>query len=81
MEWKSIKDDGLPPLGAALMVTIYDTIRNRRELRYPVVYRHAFYHDGYGFYEHGLEEHQLLTEYSQVLAWAEMPKVYEGEMK
>ena len=35
MEWKSIKEQK-PPIGEALIVTIYDGCRNRRELRYPV---------------------------------------------
>ena len=77
MKWHDIKD-GLPPTGTALIVTIYDSIRNRRELRYPVTYRERFYAEGYGFYMLGHDDGILLPEYSQVLAWTEIPKPYEG---
>lgn len=77
VNWTSIKDS-LPPVGEPLIVTIYDSIRNRRELRYPVFYRKSCYHDGYGFYEYGLEDNMLLPEYSEVLAWMELPRPYWG---
>ena len=41
-EWINI-NDGLPPVGMPIIVTINDTFRNRRELRYPVIYRKRFY--------------------------------------
>lgn len=72
INWTSIKDS-LPPVAEPLIVTIYDSIRNRRELRYPVFYRKSCYYDGYGFYEYGLEDNVLLPEYSEVLAWMELP--------
>lgn len=75
MEWHDIKD-GLPPIGTALIVTIFDSIHNRWELRYPVEYRKSYYSDHYGFYQYGLEENMLLKEYSEVFAWMEIPEPY-----
>lgn len=78
VNWTSIKDS-LPPVGEPLIVTIIDSIKNcRRELRYPVFYRKSCYRDGYGFYEHGLEDGVLLPEYSEVIAWMELPTPYWG---
>ena len=38
-KWKTIKDDGLPPVGSCLIVTIKNHgYGGRRELRYPVHY-------------------------------------------
>lgn len=76
-EWKSIKD-GLPPIGSPLIVTIFDSFRNRRELRYPVYYQKSIYSGDYGFYVNGTD--YLMPEYSEVLAWQEIPDVYEGEV-
>lgn len=76
--WNDIKD-GLPPLGKALIVTVYDSLHDRRETRYPVIYRQSYFHNGYGFYVYGAEEHILLPEYSEVLAWIEIPSPYKNE--
>ena len=75
--WVSI-NEGLPPIGKALIVTIHDVLRQRRELRYPVHYRQSFYSDNYGFYQYGVEESILLPEFSEVIAWMELPMPYEG---
>ena len=75
-KWISIKD-GLPPIGVPLIVSIYDTFNNRRELRYPVIYRKSLYDKGFRFYMYGIEENVLLPEYSEVRAWMEFPRVYE----
>lgn len=80
MEWQSIKN-GLPPVGIPLVVTIHDSFRNRRELRYPVYYRKSAYGESWGFYVYGEEEHILLPEYSEVLAWREFPEIYEGDVE
>ena len=79
-EWINI-NDGLPPVGMPIIVTINDTFRNRRELRYPVIYRKSFYANSYGFYEHGLEDHLLTAEYSPVIAWMPLPEPYKGGEK
>lgn len=76
-KWISIKD-GLPPIGAPLIVTIHDTMRQRRELRYPVYYRHSMYGSGYGFYQYGEAGSYLTPEYSPVLAWMKVPQVWDG---
>ena len=76
--WTSIKD-GLPPVGIPLIVTIYDSFKGKRELRYPVYYQKGFFSNNYGFYLYGNEDNLLLPEYSEVLAWCEFPNVYERE--
>lgn len=79
-QFKPIKE-GLPPIGVPLIVTIYDTIRFRRELRYPVYYQKSLYCNKYGFYMYGNEESPLLPEFSEVIAYMEMPTVYEEDFK
>ena len=70
---------GVPPVGNALIVTIWDSIRNRRELRYPVMYRKSWTSDTYGFYVLGDENEWLNPEYDRVLAWTLFPEIWEGE--
>lgn len=79
--WKSIREDGLPPTDTMLIVTIYDSIHGRKELRYPVMYRKSSYCREYGFYEFGLEENKLSLQFSEVLAWIVIPDVYDGEVE
>lgn len=76
--FKPIKE-GLPQIGVPLIVTIYDSIRFRRELRYPVYYQKSLFCDEYGFYVNGTDI--LLPEYSEVIAYMEIPNVYEGDFK
>lgn len=77
-EWKTIKDDGLPPVGSCLIVTIKNHgYGGRRELRYPVHYLEKNYAPGYAFYRNGTDI--LLPEYSEVVAWMHVPTPYEGE--
>ena len=77
-EWKTIKDDGLPPVGSCLIVTIKNHgYGGRRELRYPVHYLEKNYAPGYAFYMNGTDI--LLPEYSEVVAWMNIPTPYEGE--
>ena len=78
LAWKSIKDDGLPPVGSCLIVTIKNHgYGGRRELRYPVHYLEKNYAPGYAFYMNGTDI--LLPEYSEVVAWMPIPMPYEGE--
>lgn len=76
MGWNKLSD-GLPPIGYPLIVTIFDSCRNRRELRYPVYYQKGIYSGNYGFYVNGID--YLMPEYSEVLTWMKVPNVYEGE--
>ena len=76
--WKSVKDDGLPPVGSCLIVTIKNHgYGDRRELRYPVHYLQKNYAPGYAFYMNGTDI--LLPEYSEVVAWMNVPMPYDGE--
>ena len=78
LAWKSIKDDGLPPVGSCLIVTIKNHgYGGRRELRYPVHYLEKSYAPGYAFYMNGTDI--LLPEYSEVVAWMHVPTPYEGK--
>ena len=78
LAWKSIKDDGLPPVGSCLIVTIKNHgYGGRRELRYPVHYLEKNYAPGYAFYMNGTDI--LLPDYSEVVAWMNVPTPYEGE--
>lgn len=77
LAWKSIKDDGLPPVGSCLIVTIKNHgYGGRRELRYPVHYLEKNYAPGYAFYMNSTDI--LLPEYSEVVAWMPIPMPYEG---
>lgn len=79
-EWRTIKKDGTPPVGACLIVTIKNHgYGGRRELRYPVYYLERTYEPGYGFYFGDLSN-TFLPEYSEVVAWMPMPRQYEGEV-
>lgn len=77
-KWTPI-EKGLPPVGVPLIVTIKDTFKGVRALRFPVIYRKSFYDDVYGFYVYGVEEEKLTCEYSPVLAWMKFPMIYAGE--
>lgn len=78
-EWKTIKDDGLPPIGRALIVTITNHLEGgRRELRYPVTYMEKYYEPGYAFYMNAVDI--LLQDYSEVVAWMPLPVPYDGEV-
>ena len=77
-KWKTIKDDGLPPVGSCLIVTIKNHgYGGRRELRYPVHYLEKNYAPGYAFYMNGTDI--LLPEYSEVVAWMDIPMPYDEE--
>ena len=77
-DWKTIADDGLPPVGSCLIVTIKNHgDGGRRELRYPVHYLEKNYAPGYAFYMNGTDI--LLPEYSEVVAWMNIPLPYDGE--
>ena len=77
-DWKTIKKDGLPPVGSCLIVTIKNHgYGGRRELRYPVHYLEKNYAPGYAFYMNGTDI--LLPDYSAVVAWMPIPMPYDGE--
>lgn len=77
-DWTPI-GEGKPPIGMPLIVTIYDSIRNRRELRYPVYYQKSMWNNNYCFCLFGNEEQILLPDYSRVIAWRYFPEIWEGE--
>ena len=72
-------DQKKPKEGDVIIVTIIDSIRRSRELRYPVYYMQSNYCTEYGFYQYGNQEFQLLPEFSKVVAWMPMPIPWEGD--
>lgn len=70
--------EGLPPMGACVIVTVKDHIRNQLEIRYPVWYMEKTYERGYAFY-FGEIGNILMPDISEVIAWMPIPKPYEGE--
>ena len=89
-EWKTTEDKytgywmdatkGIPLPGVPLIVTIWDSIHNKRELRYPVYYRKGNFDNEFNYYLYGNEDYQLTDEYSKVLAWSLLPEVWEGDV-
>lgn len=73
-------EEGLPPLGIPLIVSVYDTFKITNELRYPVIYRKSLFREGYNFYVYGAEENILLPEYTVVKAWMEFPGTYKEDL-
>ena len=64
----------MPKEGQVMIVTVWDSINGRYELRYPVWYRQSFYCDAKYFY---MGDNQVLTEdYSKVIAWMPIPLPY-----
>ena len=70
---------GIPLPGVPLIVTIWDSIHNRKELRYPVFYHKGAYDNEFAYYLYGNEDYKLTDEYSRVLAWSLFPDVWEGD--
>ncbi len=77
--WKTIKKDGLPPIGIPLIVTIKDNLEGEpNELKYPVYYEKNNNGNGYRWgWRYGDFAYDLIPSVSDVLAWMEFPKVYE----
>lgn len=71
--------EGKPSIGIPLIVTIIDGYRHKRELRYPVYYQKNQYSGNYSWCVHGREDYELDPEYSEVVAWMELPDVWEEE--
>lgn len=71
-----------PPIGIPLVVTIKDNLgHNPNELRYPVYYEKDHIRQGYSWnWRYGDFNYQLMPEVSEVVAYMELPKVYESEV-
>ena len=80
MVWKNI-EDGLPPVGVPLIVTIKDNLEHKRnQLRYPVYYEKDSMKSGYHWsWRYGDFAYELLPDVSEVVAWCLVPSVYESE--
>lgn len=82
-KWKMIKEDGLPPVGKPLIVTIKDNLQGKpNELRYPVYYeKDSMKSDYHWSWRYGDFAYELMPEVSEVLAWCEFPEIYEELME
>ena len=78
IDWKSIDDDGLPPAGIPLLVTVDrgNMEGPRRVVIGPVYYMKTSFGGQWRFCEHGNEEHTIGPEYAKVTAWDEWPTPY-----
>lgn len=74
-EWTPI-EQGLPPMGVALFVTIYDKLNFTSKVLYPVYYIDTPYNMGFGFAFEQFEN-KLNPDYNEVKAWMIPPKPYE----
>lgn len=80
--WTPISEK-LPPLGAAIIVTVRSNHlgralkgEGRLELRYPVHYLERSYGEGYGFYHY---DKMLSPAYDDVIAWMPIPGPYNDK--
>lgn len=80
MEWNKI-ENGLPPIGKPLIVTIKDNLQGvPNQLRYPVYYVKDTMKDQYAWkWIFGDMIYDLVSDVSEVIAWVEIPKIYESE--
>lgn len=72
--WTDI-EDGLPPVGVPLIVTVDDIKEGRRTVMCPVMYRKSFRCEKYGFYD--AYGSYLEPEWFPTIAWIEIPSPYE----
>lgn len=82
MNWNDI-ENGLPPIGKPLIVTIKDNLRGEpNELRYPVYYeKDSMKGDYHWSWRYGDFSYDLLPDASEVIAWCELPQIYERSEK
>lgn len=79
--WTRITTDksNMPPVGQPLIVTIKDVLQGKpNELRYPVYYEKDPIRQSYHWsWRYGDLAYELLPDVSEVIAWQEMPGVYQ----
>lgn len=80
MDWVSI-EQGPPPVGIPLIVTVAcaDDGKHGPKIAYPVIYRKSFIRNEWHFYEYGIEDGIIGSDYYHVTAWMTMPKPYCAE--
>ena len=80
-EWKTIVENGLPPIGKPLIVTIKDNLQGKpNELRYPVYREKDSMKDRYYWsWRYGDFAYELLPDVSKVIAWMPMPESYNEQ--
>lgn len=78
-DWNVLKEKGLPPIGEPLIVTVKDNLQGLpNQLRYPVYYVKDYQNNGYCWkWMHGDMAYDLVSEVSEVIAWQNLPKIYE----
>lgn len=81
--WKDIIENGLPPIGVPLIVTVKENLQGMpNQLRYPVYYMKGTTKDGFAWkWFYGDMVYDLLPEVSEVLAWMELPEIYKEDVE
>ena len=77
--WNVISENGLPPIGKPLIVTIKDNLQGKsNELRYPVYYEKDSMKGGYHWsWRYGDFAYELVPDVSEVIAWQPLPQPYQ----
>lgn len=77
--FNDITENGLPPVGKPLIVTIKDNLQGKpNELRYPVYYEKDSMKCGYHWsWRYGDFTYELLPDVSEVIAWQPLPEPYQ----
>lgn len=77
--WKIIEEDGLPPIGIPLIVTIKDNLQGlSNQLRFPVYYVKDALHERYSWkWFYGDMVNELIPDVSEVIAWQLIPEPYK----
>ena len=78
-QWNVISENGFPPIGKPLIVTIKDNLQGKsNELRYPVYYEKDSMKGGYHWsWRFGDFAYELIPDVSEVIAFIELPIAYE----
>lgn len=79
--WNEIAENGLPQVGIPLIVTVKDNLQGLpNQLRYPVYYVKDTMKNKYCWkWIFGDMAYDLLPEASEVVAWMNMPEIFERD--
>lgn len=71
-------EEGLPPVGLPLIVTVKDNLQRKpNERRLPVYYEKDSIKDGYHWsWRYGDYAYELLPDVSEIVAWRPLPEPY-----
>ena len=80
MKWNKI-EDGLPPVGIPIIVTIKQEWEKNPKVVGPVYYQKSHYDGTYGFYEYGIgtEDRRIGPTSVEVTHWTKWPDPHPCE--